>query len=200
MKPHKYTKEQKEFMIAFVPGHSHQEILEEFNKRFREDLVLSQIKAYIKNNNLNTGRTGRFPKGHIPANKGRKCPTKGRMEETQFKKGNTPHNHLEVGTEVINGDGYWQVKIAEPNVWKLKHRLVWERVNGPIPDGHIIIFANQDRNNFEISNLLLITRQQFVRMNQNGLIKKNGEATKTGVIIADLIIKTAHRAKKVRRK
>lgn len=194
MKIHKYTKEQHEFMFEFVPGHSHKEIAEAFNKKFDSDITLSNVKSYIGNNKLNTGRTGRFEKGHVPFNKGKKGLTTGGVE-TQFKKGNIPHNHREVGTEVINGDGYWQVKIAEPNVWKLKHRLVWEQVNGPIPEGHIVIFADQDRENFEPDNLLLISRQKFIRMNQNGLIKNNKEATKTGAVIADLIM-TASKAKK----
>lgn len=200
MKPHKWTEEQKAFMTAFVPGHSRKEITEEVNRRFDGSLGLNQITAYIKNNKLNTGRTGRFEKWNVPINKGTKgmFPTAG--GETKFKPGNKPHNHLEVGSEVINGDGYWQVKVLEPNVWKFKHRLIWEQVNGSIPDDHVLIFADQDRNNFDVDNLLLIRKQQFIRMNKSGLIKHNKEATKTGVIIADLIIKTAHRSKQLRRR
>lgn len=197
MKPHRYTPSQKDFLAGFVPGHSHKEIMQEFNNQFCECLELRQISAYIKNNKLNTGRTGRFEKGHIPFNKGKKNLWKG-GEETQFKKGDMPHNHVEVGTEVMNADGYWQVKVAEPNVWKLKHRLIWERLHGPIPSGHAIIFADQNRNNFQEDNLLLVSRSQLVRMNQNGLIKENADATKAGVVIAELITKTTEAKKRLK--
>lgn len=199
MKPHKWTSEQKAFMTEFVPGHSHKEITDAFNNKFNEDLKPGQIKSFIGNHNLDTGRNGRFEKGATPFNKGKKGIIHPGSEKGWFKNGNLPHNHLEVGTEVINGDGYWQVKVAEPNVWKLKQRLVWEKANGPIPKGHVVVFADRDRANFDIDNLLLMSRQQFVRMNQNGLISANKEATKTGAIIADLIIKAASRAKEIKK-
>lgn len=201
MKWRKYTDEERKFFAEYVPGHSHKEILEEFNRRFG-GLELTQLKAYIKNNKLNTGRTGRFGKGHVPANKGEKMPAAvyERCEQTMFKAGSRPHNHLEIGTEILNTKGYWQVKTAEQNAWTLKHRIIWERAHGRIPEGHIVIFADRDRNNFELDNLLLISRQQAVRMNQNGLISENREATKTGVLIADLIAKTADRARSGKRK
>lgn len=199
MKPHKWTAEQKGFMAEFVPGHSHQEILDAVNENFSLNLALTQIKSYIKNNHLNTGRTGHFKKGHQPANKGKNHPSRGRTIETQFKSGSMPHNHLPVGSEVLNTDGYWQVKIADPGVWKLKHRLIWEQLHGSIPKGSVVIFADQDRNNFAEENLILITRQQLVRMNQNGLIKADQGATKTGAIIAELLIKTVQASKRIRR-
>jgi hypothetical protein len=37
------------------------------------------------------------------------------------------------------------VKVAEPNVFKLKHRIVWEKANGPIPENHVIAFNNLDK-------------------------------------------------------
>ena len=69
---HKYTEEEKAYLREFVPGHSHKEITEEFNRRFSADITVGQIKGSIKRYNLNTGRTGRFEKGHITHNKGKK--------------------------------------------------------------------------------------------------------------------------------
>lgn len=74
---------------------------------------------------------GFFPKGHQPTNKGRKQTeymSDAQIEKTKatrFKKGCIPKNHKEVGYERITRDGYIEVKTAEPNVFELKHRLVW---------------------------------------------------------------------------
>jgi len=80
-----------------------------------------------------------------------------------------PPNHVPVGTERIdNKDGYVKVKIAEPNVWQLKARIVWESINGEIPPSHIIRFIDGDRLNVTIENLEMISRQELCRLNKNG--------------------------------
>lgn len=76
--------------------------------------------------------------------------------------------------------------------------MIWEEINGPVPDGHVIIFGDSDKQNFDIHNLLLISRKQLVRMNQNHLITDNVELTKTGIILADLYSKIGERKKKKR--
>lgn len=186
--PHKYTPEQKEFMKAFVPGHSHKEIMEAFNHKFETDIKVGQVKSYIGNNKLNTGRTGSFPKGHVPANKGKKGI--GGWPETHFKKGHMPYNYLPVGTELKKCDGYVYVKIADPNKWKQKHIIIWEAANGAVPDKHRIIFADGDRSNVCLENLLMVTRRELLVMNRGKLIKKDKELTKTGLLVANIIIKT----------
>ena len=161
----KYTEEQKQFFQDNVFGHSHKEIQEIFIKRFGIYITRSQISAYIKNNHLSTGRTGRFEKGNIPYNKGvHSCP-KG-CEKGWFKKGQTPPNHREVGEERINVDGYIEIKVAEPNKWRLKHRVVWEKENGPIPEGYIVILKDGNRLNTDVDNLMLAKRSWHARKNQ----------------------------------
>lgn len=202
----KYTSEEREFLKSFIPGHSHKEILDEFNKNFPE-IRLSQVKSYIKNNKLSTGRTGRFEKGQVPSNKGKKMPKAiyERCMGTMFKEGNIPSNYNPIGTEKLLADGYVWVKVDDkPKApkrvnWKQKHKLIWEQANGSVPKGYVVIFADQDRSNFNLDNFVLISRAQLVRMNQHGLIKNQAEATRAGVIIADLIIKTADVKKRLKR-
>lgn len=62
-----------------------------------------------------------------------------KTKATRFKKGHVPKNHKPVGYERITRDGYIEVKTAEPNVFELKHRLVWIEHNGEIP--LVIIFS-----------------------------------------------------------
>jgi len=193
MNRHKYTPEQRNFMKEFVPGHSHKEIAQAFNLKFNTDLKMSQLVGYMKNNKLCTGRDGYFPKGHTPANKGRHGGYG--YEPTQFKKGHIPYNHLPAGTELVKNDGYLWVKIAEPRKWKQKHKIMWEEVNGVIPENHVLIFADGDRSNICLENLLLVSRREMLIMNQKKLITKNKELTQTGVLVANILIKTYEAAK-----
>jgi len=193
----KYTPEQIEFLIANVPGHSYREIMQLFQERFGIQLTLNQIKSFIGNRKLNTGRTGRFKPGHVPFNKGKKGISYEGMEATQFKKGHKPWNCRPVGSErVTTKDGYLEVKVADPNKWRGKHILIWEAANGPVPKGHVVIFGDGNKRNFDINNLLLVSRAQLVRLNQNKLIQNDIELTKTGIIIADIHNKIGERKKK----
>lgn len=102
----------------------------------------------------------RFPKGHVPANKGKKMPPElyARCSPTMFKKGHAPVNHRTVGSERVNVDGYVEVKVAEPNVWRPKHRIIWEQANGRIPAGYNVQFRNHNPLDCRLENLYLISR------------------------------------------
>ncbi|MCX4351733.1 MAG: HNH endonuclease signature motif containing protein [Lachnospiraceae bacterium] len=192
---HVYTEEEHAFMREFVPGHSYREIATAFTEKFGWEISISQVNAYIGNHHLNTGRTGRFQKGQVPPNKGKKGVYAAGCEKTWFPKGHIPKNHRPVGSERVNKDGYVEVKVAEPNKWKLKHRIVWEKVNGPVPKGYIIIFRDNDKTNTDINNLLMIKRGIHAVMNHTGLCEYSGEFKDTAVMIAELKATTS-KAKK----
>ena len=133
------------------------------------------IKCFYHKFKLNSGMTGYFEKGCTPPNKGKKLSPEmyEKLKATMFKKGYKPKNTLPVGSEVYqNRDSksgklsYWYVKIAEPNVWKPKHRLLWESVNGPIPEGAKIMFLDGDTNNICIENLRMITKADSAVLNK----------------------------------
>lgn len=201
---YKYTNEQIEYLISIVPGHSYREIADMFYKRFQVTLTTTQINSFVGNRKLNTGRTGRFEKGHVPANKGKKGI--GGWEPTQFKKGHKPHNYHPVGSERVrtahagryhsySGDDYIDIKIADPNVWKGKHILIWEAHHGPVPKGHAVIFGDGDNRNFDINNLILVSRKQLAVLNKNKLIQNDADLTRTAVVLADLYSKISERKK-----
>lgn len=92
-----------------------------------------------------------FCKGQEPPNKGVKgWDAGGRSAETRFRKGCKPHTWVPVGSYRITvdkraGRRYLERKLNDlpgPNTvrWKPVHRLVWEAANGPIPDGHLVVF------------------------------------------------------------
>lgn len=186
MEIHRYTKEEQEFMKQYVPGHSHREIQQAFCEQFGWNISINQVKTYIKNHKLNTGRTGRFEKGHVPANKGEKGVCAEGCKKTWFKKGNIPVNHRSVGSERINKDGYIEIKVEEPNKWRLKHRVVWEMAHGEIPKDNVIIFKDNDKTNTDIDNLILTEKGVNATLNKTGLCKMSGEFKETAILIAQL--------------
>ncbi len=192
--PMKYTEEMHAFMKEYVPGHTHKEIQAEFNRRFVEvHISLGRVKSYIKNHGLNTGFTGRFQKGNIPPNKGQKMSADmyEKCKATMFKKGQEPVNHRQVGSERITKDGYIEVKIAEPNKWRLKHLVIWEEANGPVPPKHCIFFMDNDRTNVSLENLRVIPRNQLLIMNGrrgfNGHDKDSNEVALTAARLTEKI-------------
>ena len=180
-----YPEEVKRFIAEHYVGTGWQVMTDLLNQTFGTSYTKDQISAYYKNHKLDSGLRGHFKKGNVPFNKGMKGLTQG-GEETQFKSGHRTWNYMPVGTERTNTDGYVEIKIADPNKWKGKHRIIWEETHGPGPKGHVVIFADGNQQNVVLDNLLLVSRAQLVRMNQKHLIKSDAELTKTGAIIADI--------------
>lgn len=81
-----------------------------------------------------------------------------KIRQNLFKPGSRPHNLKPVGYEMKNKNGYWMVKVADPNVFKLKHRILWEQHHGPIPEGITIAFADGNKDNITIENLIAETK------------------------------------------
>lgn len=185
------TPEQDTWIKAHSAGKTSAELIAMIKEKFGIVFTVEQMKGYKTRKRINTGLTGRFEKGHIPFNKGRKMPAEiyAKAAPTMFKKGQLPAQTRPIGAECWRDDGYLWVKVAQPNKWRLKHRVIWETTNGPIPDGHKNIFADGNRSNFDINNLICVSAAELARLNQRGLIFNNPEATKAGVLVARLLTK-----------
>ena len=81
-----------------------------------------------------------------------------KIRQNLFKPGSRPHKLKPVGYEMKNKNGYWMVKVEDPNVFKLKHRVLWEQHHGPIPEGITIAFADGNKDNITIENLIAETK------------------------------------------
>ena len=192
-KQHKWTDEEKEYLASIVKGNTYKEITKQMNDKFEYNFSEEQIKGMMYRNKLTTGTGGYFKKGSTPWNKG----LKGYMgaNKTSFKKGTIPPNQVPIGTESITKGGYIKVKVGEPNKWKLKQRYIYEQHYGEIPNNCNIIFADKNIRNFDINNLVLVSKAEMLILNNNKLIFEDEELTKVGVNIAKVIDKAKKRSK-----
>ncbi|WP_421217972.1 HNH endonuclease signature motif containing protein [Aeromonas enteropelogenes] len=176
------------------------ELVQRFNAEFGTDKTEGQIRAFTKNHQIKSGRTGQFSKGNKPWNTGFKgWEAGGNSASTRFKAGHTPLNHRPVGSERVNVDGYVEVKVAEPRSWCLKHRVVWERHHGPIPPDRVIWFIdNNPLNCDDVTNLMLVTRAQHAVVSKLGLHQATGELKQTTALIADVAMARVAASKKAR--
>lgn len=121
----------------------------------------------------NVGAAFRFHKGQTPLNKGMRRPGysagRGRMQQTQFRKGQEPHNALPLWSFRFNANGHLLLKTGKPaprpnDGWEYVHRLVWEQANGPLPHWNLarIWWRDGDKGNCSLSNLELVTAQEHM--------------------------------------
>lgn len=95
-----------------------------------------------------------------------------RTKATRFVKGQDPHNSVEIGFERITKDGYVEIKTnhfkegnAKNKNFVLKHRLIWESHHGAIPKGFVVTIKGNDKVNFTIEDLELISQKENVLRN-----------------------------------
>lgn len=193
---HRYTDEQKNFILNNYKDIATKELTNKFNKEFATNVTTSMIRAYKKNHKLSSGLTGQFKKGHIPANKGKKMSQElyDKARATMFKKGNVSANRVPIGSERDDKDGYIQVKVQDGKLnknWKFKQVKIWEDEHGPLPKGHIVIFLDGNNRNFDLTNLKAISKATNARMNQNHLRYNYKELTEVGVTVAEVLTAVA---------
>ncbi|MEP3688140.1 MAG: HNH endonuclease signature motif containing protein [Sulfitobacter dubius] len=144
----------------------------EFCDRFdRQDVALSNFNSLCKRKGWMTGRTGNFTKGQTPYNKGKRMPFNANSAKHRFKKGNLPHNTKHLGHERLSKEGYVEISVDEPNPhtgferrYVLKHRHLWEKKHGPVPEDHVLKSINGNKANTDPSNWKAIPRALLPRL------------------------------------
>lgn len=116
------------------------------------------------------GGSSRFKVGQHAWNKGVNFIAGGRSAETRFKKGNKTHTWHPIGTERVTKDGYLQRKVSDtgyaPRDWVGMHIIIWqEHHKTPLPSGHVIVFKDGDKRNFDVDNFDCITRAELMKQN-----------------------------------
>lgn len=142
----------------------------------RHDVSQDALKALCLRKGWKTGRTGCFPKGSTPPNKGRRGYCAPGSEKGWFKKGQRPSTYRGAGHEYLDTkDGYvWLIVEdgirypSQPNRSTravLKHRWLWEKANGPIPPKHVLKCLDGNKQNCDPSNWLLVPQAILPRLN-----------------------------------
>jgi hypothetical protein len=163
---HNYTPEEIRFIRKNIAKRSYAEMTDLFNRHFglrgKKRLTFGQMKGTLIRRGISNGLSGRFLPG---------C---------------TSANRKPIGTECTGGGGYVVIKTADPSVWKYKHVVIWEKARGTIPKDHVIMFADGNKLNIRLSNLLIVSRKERGVMNRYGLIFNHKDLTKIGKLIADV--------------
>lgn len=196
-----YTPEQMQFIRDNYTGRSVVELSAIFNSKFGTDRTWQQIKTFVHNRGIVSGRTGQFEKGQVSWNKG----VKGFMgaNATSFKKGNAPANRKPLYTErICSKDGFILIKVPErdphtgfPTRYKHKHVWVWEQANGPVPEGHAVVFKDSNKLNCDLDNLMLLTRTELLSINLHGYREMPIELKPTILSIAKIEAKAGFRTR-----
>ena len=175
-----YTHEQIQFIKQNVTGRSIRQLTELFNKKFRASVTVYAMMGVKRRHGLRSGYNTYFKTGNIPHNKGTKKPRVKKLHH---------YNGYPIGTERINTHGYVEMKVSDRKGyqnWMYKHRLIWEQANGSIPLGYKVIFADKNKQNFSLDNLMLVSKSELTVMNSRGLITTNSDYTKIGKAVASL--------------
>lgn len=198
----KYQKRYPKGMYEYIRdnswGVSSKEMAEIVKEKFGFSFTQTGMKQFRQRHGIRSGCTGWYQKGHPPGTKGKTIeeickndPEKlARVRATQFKKGDRPKNEMPVGTIVINSNGHLmrkkQMKGGMWDRWEILHRAVWKEHNGPIPKGKIVVFKDGNKQNCDISNLMLITRAENAAMSRKGYYFEDPDLTETALTLVRL--------------
>ncbi len=154
-----YTHEQLAFLRNQAPLMTIYELAKAFNEAYGQHRSYFGIRAACLNNNINP-----------------KC----------MRRRNSPP-----GTEFIDASGYIRVKTAAPRmrdgrIWTRKHVVIWENSHGPVPKGFCIIFADGNKRNFALDNLVKVSCAEMGSLSLHKLWSADPELTKSAVNIARL--------------
>ena len=157
-----YTTKQLEWVKNNVTGLSNQELTDLFNQTFNTEHPLSAIRRLKFRLGLHSGLPRTYQPGHKNHFKGKP-----------------------IGEELLIEGLIW-IRTG-PKQKVQKHKYLWEQANGPVPNGYVVIFGDGNRRNFDLTNLILVSRRQLLTMNRNGLIQNDADLTRTGVLVAELL-------------
>jgi hypothetical protein len=196
-----YTEKHIAYLRKIIPGSHQKDCLKLFNEKFGFSLSLKAFATLYKKHGIKTGFTGFFPKGHVPLNKGRKGFCAPGSEKGWFQKGDKPVNWRPVKSERFDVNGYVAVKVSNTAMpvqrrWKMKHVVIWEKAHGPVPEGSIVIFLDNNKLNLALDNLFMVTREEHAVMCRMNMYTKNRDATKANIAIAKIKTAIANRKRK----
>lgn len=111
--------------------------------------------------------SGRFVIGHTYSKETQIQPGQRLSPNTEFLRGCAAKNKLVVGAVTVRRlkgkEPRAFVKIGEPNIWRARALVVWERDNGPLPPGSVVHHRDRNSLNDVSENLVVMTRADHVK-------------------------------------
>lgn len=168
----------------------------------RGDVTLQNLASLCKRNGWLTGRDGRFQDGKPSWNKGAKGLRFPGSEKGWFRKGSrngvAAEKYQPIGTERLSKDGYLERKIHDgmplQSRWRAVHLVEWEKLNGPVPEGHALKCLDGDRTNTDPANWTLVPRALLPRLaGKSGRDYDNAPADLKPLIMATARLEQAAR-------
>jgi hypothetical protein len=186
-----------EWLKANRPSRCIKDVVKAFNEHFGTNYTESMIKHRCFKHGIKALHDGKFKPKNDAWNKGMDIKimrpdiyrqfTSG--QRYCFQKGQLPKSTKPVGSEKVTRDGII-VKVAMPNVWKFKSRLVYEQHYGvELGEKDRILHLNGNKMDCSIDNLILVNDAILARLNKRGLINKNKEITKSAVFSQKILQK-----------
>lgn len=204
----KWTQQEIDTLTRMYPNHYAREIADILGRGISSihckanSLGLESSLEKIQRAGYETSKSpasiaARFQKGSVPLNKGKKVSPEvySKIQPTMFKKGRTPVNHRDVGAERVNVYGYIEIKVSEPNSWRLKQRVMWEQVNGIIPRGYNVQFKNHNPLDCRIENLYLISKAEQMAK-ENSFYAKYPKKIQEIIRLKGVVNRAIHKAEK----
>jgi hypothetical protein len=196
-----FTDKHIEFIKANIKGRSYTELTDIFNIKFGLNFTPLQIKNKCQRHRICNHRNTQYQKGCTPWNTGKTFPPLSHPYKSKPKKKSKDDrkNYKSVGSEhIVKSNGYTIIK-TPTGEWRHKHIIVWESVNGALPKGCNILFADKNKRNFDINNLIKVNLSEIIMLNKFGLISNDAGATKTGLMLVKLILATTKGKEKLKR-
>lgn len=185
--PTKHPEEYIEWLKREAPGTPSKKLWCRSIHEYGYDITYKKMVSLAKRNGAKNGLDTTFPKGYIPWTKRVAGTGVIKASSTAFKKGHVAYNRSPVGTIVKNTDGYWEKKVADPDVWMFLQRAVWIESGREVGKDEVIIFADGNRENFSLDNLIKVSKAEFSKMNKRG--EKTAERTRCNIALAKIKIK-----------
>lgn len=134
-----WTDEEREWIAEHGPGRTAQQVADMFAERFGRQVRAGQVARCMYGMGVRMGYPQRWKKGHVPWNAGERLD------------------------EYVTEDGYTYVRVDPRDAkdchgkWVSKCKLEWCRHNArDWPEGHMCVFADGDRENFDPENLVAV--------------------------------------------
>lgn len=159
----KYSKEFEAKMIKLAPKKTLDELLQIAKSKFNYNITKKQLQSYLSKRQI-------------------------RYKNYNKNKVRTMGMNYPIGSEYVKDDGMTLIKVAH-NKWKYKQRYLYEQYHKvKLTSDNYIIFLDQDRTNFDINNLVRISRHESSILSNQKMFSKDPNITKLGITVADLMI------------